>query len=195
VSLSGWGILGALVTVLISFVAYAYWNTIHDSADQLGIGKYQALEFELAQPKQRSEGTPTSSDNSPSGTETPRQTPLPEDPPITVIGSEPSDTGADLESPSAVPSFQDTIASSNIMAQSLLSQPTAISMPTDECSSQIGCASLPGQIPTQADPANQSVPFCVADDGEDPSCAKKKTREKSKDKSHGRPHSNKKGSR
>jgi hypothetical protein len=196
VSLSGWAILGALAAVLIGFVAYAYWNAMDNDADQLDIGKYEAPEFQLAQPKQRSEGTPpTSSHNSPAGTEAPSQTPAPEGPLITLVGSEhTTDAGVDLELPSGTPSLQDTTASSNPSAQSLLSQSTAISMPTDDCSSQIGCAYLPQQIPSQSDATNQNAPSCTGNNGED-SCAKKKTNEKSKDKPNRRPHSHKEGSR
>lgn len=194
-SLSGWAILGALATALISFVAYAYWNATDNNADQLDIGRYEAPEFQLAQPKQRSEGTPpTSSNNSPSGAEALSRTPSPEGPLISLVGSGPNDAKADLESPSGTPSLQETLASSNPSAQSPLGQSTAISMPTGGCSSQVGCADLPRQIPSQTDAANQNDPSCVGNNGEG-SCANNKTNEKSKDKSHRRPHSNKEGPR
>ena len=194
-SLSGWAILGALAAALISFVAYAYWNATDNNADQLGIGKYEAPELQLAQPKQRPGGTPpTSTNNSPSGTEAPSRTPLPEGPLISLVGSGHNEAKAALESPIGTPSLQDTIASSNPSAQSPLDQSTALSMPTGGCNSQVGCADLPGQIPSQIDVANQNAPSCVGNNGED-SCANNKANEKSKDKSHRHPHPHKEGSR
>jgi hypothetical protein len=67
--LSSWGLLGAVLAVLVGFGAYMYGGLATSSANQARVGEYVIPTLEAAQPKQPSEGPSQSARNASSGTE------------------------------------------------------------------------------------------------------------------------------
>jgi hypothetical protein len=180
-SLSGWSVLGAVAATLISFAAYAYWGVAAIDPTQPRAGAYMLPELSLPQPKQQSEGTPTSTKSPSSGTAAADQTPSSEDVSTTLTDSEPTNVGAEPVSPTETPILGGTITSSDALSQPLPDRASTASMPTDSCSSRFSCADLPRRIPIRTDATHQGVPSCTGNNGE-VSCAEKKPEEEAKEK-------------
>jgi hypothetical protein len=194
-SLSSWGLLGAVLAALVGFGAYMYGGLATSSANQAGIGEYviPTLEaaqpngglatnsakqasvgeyviptLEAAQPKQTPEGPSQSTRNSSSGTEAAEYTLSAEDtqPIFNDSGSIEQRTGSAI--PTETPSS----------APPLPVQAAGVPTPADSCTSQFWCATPAHHIPNQGNMPTENASSSTDDNDEDPPSKKKPSKEK-----------------
>src|ERR687897_1690038 len=95
-SLSSWGLFGAILAALVGIGAYMYDGLATSSANQAGVGEYVIPTLEAAQPKQPSEGPFQSTKNSSSGTDAAEYTLSAEDHTLSAEDTQPifNDSGS-----------------------------------------------------------------------------------------------------
>jgi hypothetical protein len=176
--LSSWSLLGAFLAVFVGFGAYMYGGVDTSSANQAGVGEYVIPALEAAQLTEPSEGPSQSTENSSSSTEAAEYTLSAEDtlPISNDSGSTEPSTGSAVptETPSSAPP-----------APPLPVQAAGVSMPADNCTSQVWCANPAHQIPNQGNVPTENASSSPGDDGEDSSSNKKPSKEKTKKNNKG----------
>ena len=175
-SLSSWGLFGAILAALVGIGAYMYDGLATSSANQAGVGEYVIPMLEAAQPKQPSEGPSRSTNDSSSGTEAAEYTLSAEDtqPIFNDSGSIEQRTGSAV--PTETPS----------LAPPLPVQAAGVSTLADSCTSQVWCANPAHQILDQGNVPTENASSSTGDNDEDSSRKKKPSKEKTKQDDKGK---------
>jgi hypothetical protein len=175
-SLSSWGLFGAILAALVGIGAYKYDGLATSSANQAGVGEYVIPALEAAQPKQPSEGPSQSTKGASSGTEAAEYTLSAEDtqPIFNDSGSTEQRIGSAV--PTETPS----------LAPPLPVQAAGVPTPADSCTSQTWCATPAHQIPDQGNMPTENASSSTGDNDEDSSSKKKPSKKKTKQNDKGK---------
>ena len=196
-SLSSWGLFGAILAALVGIGAYMYDGLATSSANQAGVGEYVIPTLEAAQPKQPSEGPSRSTKDSSSGTEAAEYTLSAEDtqPIFNDSGSIEQRTGSAVPTetpssapplPSSTPPLPSSASPLPSSASPLPVQAAGVPTPADSCTSQFWCATPAHQLPNQGNMPTENASSSTGDNDEDSSRKKKPSKEKTKQNDKGK---------